>query len=92
MDIIEEYLREHIDEYAPDELAMYAFQQGLSLEFCREWKDRIDFFKLQYRLEEKWKQAASVCCWTEMQEWDNKMKKFIELMVYYSEQYYGFED
>ena len=78
--------REHIDEYAPDELAMYAFQQDFSLDFMREWKDRIDFFKLQYRIEEKWKQADSV---EELQFWDKKGEEIQELVHYYYEQYFG---
>ena len=80
--------REHIDEYAPDELAMYAFQQDFSLDFMREWKDRIDFFKLQYRIEEKWKQADSV---EELQFWDKKGEEIQELVHYYYEQYFGFD-
>lgn len=92
MDITEQYLREHIDEYAPDEIAFYAFQYDFSLDFMREWKDRIDFFKLQYRIDEKWKQAAGVCCFEEMQYWDEKMNQIQELVHYYYDQYFGFED
>ena len=85
----ESKLREYIDDYAPDELAMYACQLDFSLDFMREWKDRIDFFKLQYKMEEKRKQAACVCCYEEMQFWDKKGEEIQELVHYYYEQYFG---
>lgn len=84
----EDYIREHIEEYAPDELAFLCLE--FSIDFMREWKDRIDFFKMQYRIEEKWKQAASVCCFEEMRYYRNKMNNIQELASYYQKQYYGF--
>lgn len=84
----EEYIREHIEEYAPDELAHFCLD--FSIDFLREWKDRIDFFKMQYNIEEKWKQAAGVCCFEEMEYYKKRMDSIQELAAYYYEQYFGF--
>lgn len=40
---IERKLREHIDEFSPNDLA---YHKDLSIDFMREFKDRINFLKL----------------------------------------------
>ena len=39
----EEYIREHIDEFSPSDLAWHT---KLSLDFYREFKDKINFHRL----------------------------------------------
>lgn len=79
-------MREHIDEYGPDELAYLC--QEFSIDFLREFKDNIDFFKLKYQLEQKWLRAANICYIKEMNEYKKKMDAVVELVVYYYEQGY----